>query len=58
MLNQHVGDRFSGVTGLSITAPIAAVTAAIVDGRQARDISPRPCWRLRRACAPPYPVGT
>lgn len=37
MLNQHVGDRFSGVTGISITAPSAAVTAAIVGGRQARD---------------------
>lgn len=28
VLTQHVGDRFSGISGLSITVPIAAITAA------------------------------
>jgi len=35
LLTQHVGDRFSGVTGLSFTIPIAAATAAIVGIPQA-----------------------
>lgn len=26
---QHIGDRFTGITGLAITVPIAAVTAAV-----------------------------
>ncbi len=30
VLTQHVGDRFSGLTGLSLTTPIAAATAAVV----------------------------
>lgn len=29
LLTQHIGDRFTGTTGLSITMPIAAATAAI-----------------------------
>lgn len=29
MLTQQVGDRFAGIKGLSLTVPIAAVTAAI-----------------------------
>ena len=35
LLTQRVGDRFSGITGLSITVPVAAVTAAIVGVPQA-----------------------
>jgi inner membrane transporter RhtA len=35
LLTQHVGDRFSGITGLSFTIPIAAATAAIVGVPQA-----------------------
>lgn len=30
LLTQHVGDRFTGITGLSITLPVAAVSAAVV----------------------------
>ena len=30
LLTQHVGDRFSGLNGLSLTMPVAAVTAAVV----------------------------
>ena len=30
VLTQHVGDRFTGITGLSITLPIAAISTAIV----------------------------
>ena len=35
MLTQHVGDRFTGITALSMTVPIAAVTAAVVGVPQA-----------------------
>ena len=35
VLTQHVGDRFSGVTALSMTVPIAAATAAVVGVPQA-----------------------
>ena len=35
LLTQHVGDRFDGITGLSITIPIAALTAAVVGVPQA-----------------------
>ncbi|MGI9126427.1 MAG: EamA family transporter [Mycobacterium sp.] len=35
VLTQHVGDRFSGVQGLSITTPIAAATAAVIGVPQA-----------------------
>ena len=35
MLTQHVGDRFTGVTALSITVPIAAATAAVAGVPQA-----------------------
>ena len=35
LLTQRIGDRFSGLGGLSLTAPIAAVTAAIVGVPQA-----------------------
>jgi inner membrane transporter RhtA len=35
VLTQHVGDRFTGVTALSITVPIAAATAAVVGVPQA-----------------------
>jgi inner membrane transporter RhtA len=35
LLTQRVGDRFSGLTGLSITVPIAACTAAVVGIPQA-----------------------
>jgi inner membrane transporter RhtA len=35
LLTQHVGDRFSGITGLSLTVPVAAVTAAVAGVPQA-----------------------
>lgn len=35
VLTQHVGDRYSGITALSMTVPIAAVTAAVVGVGQA-----------------------
>ena len=35
LLTQHIGDRFAGTTGLSITMPIAAATAAIAGVPQA-----------------------
>lgn len=35
LLTQHIGDRFAGLTGLSLTTPIAAVTAAVVGIPQA-----------------------
>lgn len=35
VLTQHVGDRFTGITALSITVPIAAATAAVVGVPQA-----------------------
>lgn len=35
LLTQHVGDRFSGVTGLALTLPVAAATAAVVGIQQA-----------------------
>jgi inner membrane transporter RhtA len=35
VLTQHIGDRFTGIGGLSITVPIAAVTAAVVGIPQA-----------------------
>ena len=35
LLTQKVGDRFTGVTGLAITVPIAAATAAVVGIPQA-----------------------
>ncbi len=34
-LTQHIGDRFTGIRGLSITVPIAAATAAIIGIPQA-----------------------
>ncbi|HPX36754.1 MAG TPA: EamA family transporter [Mycobacterium sp.] len=37
VLTQHVGDRFSGLNGLSLTMPIAAVTAAVVGIPQAHN---------------------
>lgn len=30
VLTQHVGDRFSGITGLSLTLPIAAIATAVI----------------------------
>lgn len=35
VLTQHIGDRFSGISGLSITIPIAAATAAVIGVPQA-----------------------
>jgi len=35
LLTQHVGDRFAGIEGLSITIPIAAAVAAVVGVPQA-----------------------
>jgi inner membrane transporter RhtA len=35
LLTQHIGDRFSGVNGLSLTMPVAACTAAVVGIPQA-----------------------
>lgn len=35
LLTQHVGDRYTGVTGLSLTIPVAAVTAAVAGIPQA-----------------------
>ena len=35
VLTQHVGDRYTGVTALSMTVPIAAATAAVVGVPQA-----------------------
>ncbi len=35
LLTQHVGDQFAGVTGLSVTVPVAAATTAIVGVPQA-----------------------
>ena len=35
LLTQQIGDRFTGLTGLSMTVPVAAVTAAIVGIPQA-----------------------
>jgi len=35
LLTQHVGDRFSGLNGLSLTIPVAAATAAVVGVPQA-----------------------
>ncbi len=35
LLTQHIGDRFSGLTGLALTTPIAAMTAAVVGIPQA-----------------------
>ncbi len=35
LLTQRIGDRFFGITGLSITVPVAAITAAIVGVPQA-----------------------
>ena len=35
LLTQHVGDRFTGISALSMTVPIAAVTAAVVGVPQA-----------------------
>ncbi len=35
LLTQHIGDRLSGLTGLSLTIPIAAATAAVVGIPQA-----------------------
>ncbi|AZI59604.1 EamA family transporter [Nakamurella antarctica] len=35
VLTQHVGDRFEGLTGLSLTVPIAAATAGIIGIPQA-----------------------
>ncbi len=35
LLTQHIGDRFSGLQGLSLAAPVAAATAAVVGVPQA-----------------------
>ena len=35
VLTQHIGDRFAGLQGLSITIPVAAVTAAFIGVPQA-----------------------
>jgi inner membrane transporter RhtA len=35
LLTQRIGDRFTGISGLSLTVPIAAVTAAVVGVPQA-----------------------
>jgi len=35
ILTQHIGDRFSGLQGLSITIPVAAVTASVIGLPQA-----------------------
>jgi len=35
VLTQQVGDRFAGLTGLSLTMPVAAVTAAVIGVPQA-----------------------
>ncbi len=35
LLTQRIGDRFTGITGLSITIPVAAATAAVVGIPQA-----------------------
>lgn len=35
LLTQHIGDRFSGLNGLSLTMPVAAITAAVVGIPQA-----------------------
>jgi inner membrane transporter RhtA len=35
VLTQHVGDRFTGITALSMTMPVAALTAAVVGVPQA-----------------------
>jgi len=35
LLTQHVGDRFSGITALSMTVPVAAATAALLGVPQA-----------------------
>lgn len=35
LLTQRVGDRFSGITGLSLTVPVAAATAALIGVPQA-----------------------
>ena len=35
LLTQHIGDRFSGLSGLSLTVPIAALTAATIGIPQA-----------------------
>lgn len=35
LLTQRIGDRFAGITGLSLTVPIAAATAALVGVPQA-----------------------
>ena len=35
VLTQHVGDRFSGITGLSITLPVAAIATSIIGIPQA-----------------------
>lgn len=35
VLTQHIGDRFSGIDGLSLTIPVAAATAAVVGVPQA-----------------------
>lgn len=41
VLTQHVGDRFTGITALSMTVPIAAATAAVAGIPQAaRNLTP------------------
>jgi inner membrane transporter RhtA len=35
LLTQHIGDRFAGIQGLSLTVPIAAATAAVIGVPQA-----------------------
>ncbi|MCW2613907.1 MAG: EamA family transporter [Frankiales bacterium] len=49
VLTQHVGDRFPGIHALSMTVPIAAVTAAVVGVPQA-------AGHLTSTCSSPRPV--
>lgn len=50
ILTQHVGDRFSGVQGLAITMPVAAVVAAVVGIPQAFTTGGL-SWLVLLACA-------
>ena len=69
LLTQRVGDRFTGIGGLSLTVPIAAVTAAVVGIPQATGHltlgvlaataglahpAPGPALRVRAARAAPH----
>jgi len=57
LLTQRIGDRFTGLGGLTITVPIAAVIAAIVGIPQPPVISPSASSSSRlgwRSCTPYY----